>query len=127
VVVGEAVTVAGIGSRRGVSAAEVIAAVAAARAACGRAPEALAVLAAKAGETGIVEAARRLGLPLLVADAAPEARLATRSAASLAAAGAGSASEAAALGAVGPAARLAGPRVAVGRVTCAFAWTEEAP
>lgn len=119
--------VAGIGSRRGVCAAEVIAAVEAARAACGAAPEALAVLPAKAGEPGIAEAARRLGLALLVVEPADDARLATRSAASRAASGAGSASEAAALGAAGPTARLAGPRVVAGRVTCAIAVTGDAP
>lgn len=126
VVMGEAVTVAGLGSRRGASAAEVIAAVEAARAALG-APrlDALATLPAKAGEAGIAEAARRLGLPLVIAAPAAAERLATRSAASQAATGAGSASEAAALGAAGPRGRLLGPRVVLGRVTCAIAVTED--
>lgn len=117
--------VAGLGSRRGVTAAEVLAAVAAARAAFGAPLDALATLPAKAAEPGIAEAARRLGLPLLVADAAPEDRLATRSEASRAATGAGSASEAAALGAAGPSARLLGPRIVAGRVTCAIAVAED--
>lgn len=122
-------TVAGIGCRRGVDAAEVIAAVAAARAAHAVAGlEALATV--KRGEPALAEAARRLGLPLLVV--APESdpgaddpRLLTRSAASRAATGTGSASEAAALAAAGPGARLLGPRLAVGRVTCAIATRDE--
>jgi len=118
----ETMTVAGIGCRRGVAAEEVLAAVAAARAAHG-APrlDALATLPAKAGEPGIAAAARALGLPLVAAPAAGDARLLTRSRASAAATGTGSASEAAALGAAGPGARLLGPRLALGRVTCAIA------
>lgn len=126
-VVGEAVRVAGLGSRRGATAAEVVAAVEAALSAAGGRLDALAVLPAKAAEPGIAEAARRLGLPLVIADAAPDDRLATRSAASRAATGAGSASEAAALGAAGPSARLLGPRIVAGRVTCAIAVTGEVP
>ena len=61
----------------------------------------LAVVRAKAGEPGVVEAAARLGVPLRVAERG-EDRLVTRSAASVAAAGVGSASEAAALAAAGP-------------------------
>ena len=127
-VVGEAVRVAGLGSRRGVTGAEVLAAVAAARAAFGApALDALAALPAKAGEAGFAEAARALGLPLVIAAPAADARLASGSAASRAATGAASASEAAALGAAGPSARLLGPRVVAGRVTCAIAVTEEGP
>ena len=111
-------TVAGIGCRRGVSADEVLAAIEAAR--DGRHLDALATVPGKADEPGLVEAARRLGLPLLVG-AVDDGRLATRSTASLAATGVGSASEAAALGAAGPAGRLVGPRRVVGRVTCAVA------
>jgi len=114
---GEAVRVAGVGCRRGVSAEEVLAAVAAA---CGGAPDALAVVPAKAGEPGVVEAARRLGVPLLVG-AVGDGRLATCSAASLAATGVGSAAEAAALAGAGGAARLLAPRLVAGRVTCAVA------
>lgn len=126
-VVGEAMRVAGLGSRHGVSAAEVLAAVAAARAAFGALGlDALAALPAKAAEPGFAEAARRLGLPLLIAEAAADGRLATRSEASRAATGSGSASEAAALGAAGPSARLLGPRIVAGRVTCAIAESEEA-
>ena len=91
-------TVAGIGCRRGATAEEVLAAIAAARARHGLARlDALAALDRKRGETGIAEAAARLGLPLLIAEPAGDAPgMLTRSAASLAATGTGSASEAAA-------------------------------
>jgi cobalt-precorrin 5A hydrolase len=117
---GEAVRVAGIGCRRGVSAEEVLAALDAAGGA-----DALAVVALKADERGVREAAARRGLPLRVVGAAEDGRILTRSAASLAAAGTGSASEAAALAGAGPEGRLLGPRVVVGRVTCAVAVTGE--
>jgi cobalt-precorrin 5A hydrolase len=123
---GEAVTVAGIGCRRGVSVEEVLAAVAAAGR--GRGLDALATVPAKRDEPAVAEAARRLGLPLVVAAVgASDARLASRSAASLAATGTGSASEAAALAAAGPGARLICPRLVVGRVTCAIAVAEDRP
>jgi cobalt-precorrin 5A hydrolase len=125
-VVGEAMRVAGLGSRRGVSAEEVVAAVEAARRAFGEvAVDALATLPAKATEAGIAEAARRLGLPLVVAAPAADDRLATRSAASHSATGVACVSEAAALGAAGPSARLLGPRIVAGRVTCAIAVRED--
>jgi cobalt-precorrin 5A hydrolase len=118
---GEAVTVAGIGCRRGVGADEVLAAVAAAREAFAvEALDGLATLAGKRHEAGIRAASGRLGLPLLVVTAG-DAALLTESRASRAATGAGSASEAAALAAAGTGSRLLGPRVAVGRVTCAIA------
>jgi len=120
---GEAVTVAGIGCRRGVSVAAVLAAVEAARG--GRRLDALATVQAKRGEPALAEAARRLGLPLLVGAVADgDPRLISRSAASRAATGSGSASEAAALAAAGPEARLIGPRLALGPVTCAIAVVE---
>ncbi len=119
---GEAVTVAGIGCRRGVAAAEVLAAI---EAACARHAVAvldgLATVPAKRNEPAVAEAARRLALPLLVVAPAEDARLSTRSPASRAATGSDSASEAAALAAAGPGARLLGPRLVVGRVTCALA------
>lgn len=120
--VGEAVTVAGIGCRRGVAADEVLAAVAAARAAhAGVTVDALATVPGKVAEPALGEAARRLGLPLLAVAPADDAELLTRSVASQAAAGTGSVSEAAALAAAGAEARLLGPRIVVGRVTCAIA------
>ncbi len=113
-------TVAGLGCRRGVSVAAVLAAVEAARG--GRRLDALATVQAKCGEPALAEAARRLGLPLLVGAVADgDPRLISRSAVSRAATGSGSASEAAALAAAGPAARLVGPRLALGPVTCAIA------
>ena len=117
---GEAVRVAGIGCRRGVSADEVLAALDAAGGA-----DAMAVIALKAAEPGVRAAAARRGLPLRVVEAADDGRMLTRSAASLAAAGTGSAAEAAALAGAGPEGRLLGPRVVVGRVTCAVAVTGE--
>jgi cobalt-precorrin 5A hydrolase len=118
--VGEAMTVAGLGCRRGVSVEDVLAAVTAARG--GRRLDALATVPTKAGEPALAAAARALELPLLVG-AVPDGdpRLISRSAASEAATGIGSASEAAALAAAGPAARLLGPRLALGAVTCAIA------
>jgi cobalt-precorrin 5A hydrolase len=121
-VLGEAVTVAGLGCRRGVTAAEVLDAIDAARAAHGGpALVALATLSAKRDEPALADVAGRLGLPLLIVAPGDDGRLRTRSAASRAATGAGSASEAAALAAAGPEARLLGPRLVVGRVTCALA------
>jgi cobalt-precorrin 5A hydrolase len=102
-----------------VSAEEVLAAVEAA----GGAVDALAVVRAKAGEPGVVAAAVRCGVPLRVAEAVGEGRGLSWSAASAAAVGVGSASEAAALAVAGPEGRLIGPRVVVGRVTCAIAVT----
>ena len=119
-------TVAGIGCQRGVAADEVLAAVAAARADhAGVAINALATVPGKLGEPALGEAARRLGLPLVAVAPVDDAELLTRSAASRAAAGTGSVSEAAALAAAGPAARLVGPRLAVGPVTCAIAVGED--
>ena len=71
----------------------------------------------------MVAAAARLGVPLTVAERGGETL--SWSAASVRATGVGSASEAAALAAAGPRARLVGPRLVVGRVTCAVAVTEE--
>jgi cobalt-precorrin 5A hydrolase len=117
-VLGAPVRVAGLGCRRGVTAAEVLAAIAAAAAG----PlDALATVPAKRDEPALAEAARALGLPLIVAAPAAAERLATASAASLLATGTPSASEAAALAAAGPASRLVAPRLVLGRVTCAIA------
>lgn len=121
-------TVAGIGCRKGVSCAEVLAAIDAALGRYGLSRDALdavATLSRRQTEPGLVEAAGALGLPLVAA--CPEeredvqARLLTHSEASLAATGFGSAAEAAALAAAGAGARLLGPRLATGPVTCAIA------
>lgn len=124
--------VAGIGSKRGVSAEEVLAAfdAALARADLARADVALmASPAVKGGEAGISEAAAQLGLPLvLVPQAQLEAassRTKTHSERVVALLRVPSAAETAALAAAGPSARLLGPRLALGSVTCALAIREE--
>lgn len=87
--------------------------------------DALASVPLKSDEPGLVEAARTLGLPLVIPDAAQLARVdahcLTRSPASMAATGLGSASEAAALAACGPDAKLLGPRIIHQAITCAIA------
>ena len=116
--------IAGVGCRKGATAAEVLAAIDAASAAYGlqrNAIDALAVVEAKRHEPGVVEAARTLGLGLIAVapENAPETL--SSSARSLAATGTPSASEAAALAAAGEGARLLGPRIAMGGATCAIA------
>lgn len=120
---------AGIGSRKGVSAADVIAAVEAALQAHGLERRALSVLATaamKRHEAGIVVAGGMLNLPLVYVDrealALTGALVLSHSDASQAAAGTPSVSEAAALAAAGEGARLAGPRITAGPVTCAIAF-----
>lgn len=134
--------VAGIGSRKGVSTAEVIAAIEAALLEHGLAATALSALATtpiKANEAAIFAAGERLGLPVIVvgkaAQADPASSLAertsqeclTRSEVSQAVAGVASVSEAAALAGAGEHARLLGPRTVLGRVTCAIAVAEGRP
>lgn len=130
---GETLIVAGIGSRKGVSAAEVVAAVDAALHEHGLERSALLSLATagmKRDEVGIIVASGTMNLPLALVDdealAAMSGLTLTRSGASMAAAGTPSISEAAALAAAGEGARLAGPRIAVGRVTCAIAFGDGA-
>jgi len=120
--------VAGIGCRRGATPANVLAAIAAARThfkVSGRELVALAVVARKIEEPGIVIAAKALSLKILaIAEAEVEKvapGLLSNSEASLAATGAASASEAAALAGAGEGARLLGPRLVIGDVTCAIA------
>ena len=126
--------VAGIGCRRGVGAPAVLAAVAAAldhfrvTRLDALHLDALAAPDFKRPETGLLVAARRLGLDLRLVSGealkAVEHLTLSRSAASLAVAGVASASEAAALAACGAGARLLGPRLIVGDVTCAIASDE---
>lgn len=123
--------VAGIGSRTGVSAAQVIAAVDAALQAHGLERARLAMLATarmKQDEAGIIAASGTMGLPLVLVDDGVLVGMETltRSQASMTAAGTPSVSEAAALAAAGEGARLAGPRTALGPVTCAIAFGDDA-
>lgn len=118
--------VAGIGCRTGASAEDILAAVAAAVAAAGRGPPvALATLADKSGEAGLVAAARQLGVPVIavalsdmqaVAD-----RVVTRSARVAELKGVPSVAETAALVAAGDGARLIVARIIAGAATCAIA------
>ena len=132
--VGEAVIVAGIGCRKGASATEIEAAIAAALERAGR-PLAwidlMATARAKREEKGIAEAASARGVPLIFVALADleiaSARGATWSSRVLALAGVPSVAEAAALAACGPKAKLVLPRMVLGPVTCALASAEEAP
>ncbi|MFS8037868.1 cobalamin biosynthesis protein [Xanthobacter sp. AM11] len=125
--------VAGIGSRRGVSAEDVLAALDAAleRAALARGDiDLMATPAVKGGEAGISEAAAKLGLPLVLVPQtrmeAASSRTRTRSERVVALLHVPSAAETAALAAAGAQASLLGPRLALGPVTCALARREEA-
>jgi cobalamin biosynthesis protein CbiG len=120
--------VAGVGCRRGTAAAAIEEAVLAALAAHAIPPGrlgAIATLAGKAAEPGLVEAARRLATPLVPCPAealrAVEAAVPLVSARTRAAVGVASVAEAAALVAAAPGARLLGPRLALNGATCAIA------
>jgi len=125
--------VAGIGCRKGASAAQIADAIASALDRSGRKPDALDIIAApatKIGELGIAAAARALGVPLvLVPQTDLEAagpRTQTYSERVVTLTGVPSVAEAAALAACGPSARLLAARIAVGPVTCALAETGSA-
>jgi cobalt-precorrin 5A hydrolase len=125
---GEALMVAGIGCRSGISAEEVEAALAAALAPVApgkRSLSAIATPAAKGHERGIIAAAAARGIPLLLIDQtdleAADTRTLTHSRHAMAAMSIHCVAEAAALAAAGPTARLLGPRIAIGPVTCALA------
>lgn len=120
--------VAGIGSRKGVTARDVRAAIETALEAHGLAMTALSALATseiKRDEEAIFVAGRDLSLPVIVVtdDAlrAASAGTISRSEESQAHAGTPSVSEASALAAVGKGAKLLGPRTVLGPVTCAIA------
>jgi cobalt-precorrin 5A hydrolase len=126
---GEAVIVAGIGCRKGATADEIAAAIAAALARAGLdAVDLIATPAIKGGEPGIAAAAAKLGIPLvLVPPAELEAaspRTVTRSERVVQLMGVPSVAETAALAAAGPTARLITPRTVTGPATCALAETE---
>ncbi|MFD8555025.1 cobalamin biosynthesis protein [Streptomyces fradiae] len=106
--------VVGVGARRGVTAREVCDLVAAVLREAGRGPGdvvALATVAAKVGEPGLVEAAARLGVPLRAhpADVLARVRVPHPSDAALAATGTPSVAEAAALAEAVAVARTTGP------------------
>ncbi len=126
--------VAGVGCRAGASAREVEAAIVAALDRAGVAAGSLGMIAtsyAKRGEPGIAAAALERGVKFVVVPQAEfeaaGSRAVSRSERVLALTGVPSVSEAAALAAGGPAARLIAPRVAVGPATCALAITGDAP
>lgn len=126
--------VVGIGCRKGVATADVLAlidAVLAERGLSRNCLDALATVPLKWNERALVEAAGRLGLPLRIPTAAQmDAAMVntlTCSAASLAATGMPSASEVAALAAAGSNARLLAARRIGGGITCAIAVSEDVP
>ena len=92
---------------------------------------AIATIAAKQNEAGIIAAAAKLGLSVVsVSDAdlrAAGLRTQTRSPRVLALKGVPSVAEAAALAAAGPSGRLISPRLVRGSATCALAAAEAAP
>jgi len=121
--------IAGIGCRAGTSAEAVLEALAAAVRECHieqRSIDAIATASAKGSERGIIEAAARLRLPLVLVDSGAMRRVAesalTASTRVLALKGVPSVAETAALAAAGTAARLLAPRAATATATCAIAW-----
>jgi cobalt-precorrin 5A hydrolase len=130
---GEAMMVAGVGCRRGASAAAIETVIAAALARAGLASgvlDVIAVPAAKGDEPGIAAAASALGVRLVLV-AQPDletagSRVATHSQRVVTLMGVPCVAEAAALAAGGPAARLVVPRIAIGPATCALARSEAA-
>jgi cobalt-precorrin 5A hydrolase len=131
--VGEAVIVAGIGCRKGASAAEIEKAINTALERAGRPLAKLDLIATgsiKRDEAGIADAAKARGVRLVFVDHADLERAAARGATwserVLALAGVPSVAEAAALAAAGPKSRLIAQRVIEGPVTCALAGDEGA-
>lgn len=117
--------VAGIGCRTGVSAEAILALLDDAVDLGFKRPDILAVPDFRSAESGILEAAETLGLPILwigrEALKGEQGRCLTRSARAKREVGLASVAEAAALAATGPAGRLVLPRIAAGGVTCALA------
>jgi cobalt-precorrin 5A hydrolase len=129
---GEAMIVAGLGFRHGVTPDEIVAVVARALEEASLASgelHALATVTTRADEPGFREAAQRMRLRLLTADPqdmqAAASAIATHSPRVMALHGVGSVAEAAALSCAGENARLLLNRVVSGRVTCALARGEE--
>ncbi|MET3579455.1 cobalt-precorrin 5A hydrolase [Mesorhizobium robiniae] len=120
--------VAGIGSRKDVSARDVLAAIETALETHGLAMTALSALATaslKQGEQAIFAAGGELALPVIVVEDdalnAASSHVISRSSLSQEHAGTPSVSEASALAAAGKGAKLLGPRTVLGPVTCAIA------
>ena len=125
--------VAGIGSRKGVSVEDVLAAIETALEAHGLAMAALSALATaalKKDEDAIAAAGRALSLPVIIVDdaalqaAAPDTL--GNSSLSRDLVGTPSVSEASALAVAGLGAKLLGPRTVLGPVTCAIAVSGDA-
>jgi cobalt-precorrin 5A hydrolase len=126
--------VAGVGCRAGATASDIEAVIAAALDRAGLDASALGMIAtslAKGTEPGIAQAASGRGVKLVVvaqpAFQAAGARTVTCSERVLKLTGVPSVSEAAALAAGGPGARLVLPRIAVGPASCALASVGDAP
>ena len=125
--------VAGIGSRKGVSVEDVLAAIETTLEAHGLTMTALSALATatlKRDENAIFAAGRELDLPVIVVEdealkVASSSTL-SRSDLSQRLAGTPSVSEASALAVAGAGAKLLGPRTVLGPVTCAIAISGEA-
>ena len=120
--------VAGVGCKAGASAREIDAAIGAALSQAGVASASLGLIAtsaAKVTEAGLAAAAKDRGLKVVFVPQtdleAASPRTLSHSERVFAATGVPSLSEAAALAAAGPGARLLAPRVAVGPATCALA------
>ncbi|TPM30621.1 cobalamin biosynthesis protein [Mesorhizobium sp. B2-3-5] len=126
--------VAGIGSRKGVSVEDVLAAIETALEAHGLAMSALSALATaalKKDEDAIAAAGRTLNLPVIIVDDAALRAVSpgtlSNSSLSQESAGTPSVSEASALAVAGKGATLLGPRTVLGPVTCAIAISGDAP
>ena len=122
---GQAVIVAGIGCRQGVTAEAVIAALEEAARTHHVKIDFIATAPMKSDEPGLLEAATRLGMAFVVVAQADfemaGARTLTRSDVSLKHSGSPSLSEAAALAALGSGSRLIAPRMVTGDMTVALA------
>jgi cobalt-precorrin 5A hydrolase len=126
--------VAGVGCKRGAPAPDIEVAIRAALDRAGIASHALdciATIAAKDSEAGIVTAAAKFGVAVvLVLDSELQAaseRTETRSERVLALTGVPSVAEAAALAVAGPSSRLISPRLIMGAATCALAASGAVP
>ncbi len=117
--------IAGLGCRRGCSAEDIVNLFHHACNQIGRRADALACPVFKSTESGLREAARQLGLPLILVDAtalsAAQARCATHSPRAEQAVGVSSVAEGCAIAAAGAGAHLLLARIANGAATCALA------